>query len=109
MRNPCWPAEPPAFRMVTFAVSKWSPLEQAANGVEEDLSVFFMILNDEMETSPAEMPSLPEPTVVGFEAPQENEKISIFFSNPVAVHSPSTVAMSMKVSNAMTQSSKKIF
>ena len=51
--------------------------------------VFFITLNDEMLTRDAEMPELPGPMLDGRDAPQENEKISIFFSNPCAVASPS--------------------
>jgi hypothetical protein len=52
-------------------------------------SVFFITLNDEMLTREAEIPELPGPMLTGADAPQEKEKISIFFSKFFAVASPS--------------------
>ena len=62
---------------------------KAQRPLGEAMSVFFITLNDEMLTREAEMPELPGPMATGADAPQENEKISIFFSKFFAVASPS--------------------
>src|SRR5271165_6428416 len=69
----CCPLVPVALLISTVAVGKCCPAQQAANSLADEVSVFFMTLKLETETLPADRPVEPEPTVVGLEAPQENE------------------------------------
>ena len=66
-------------------------MQQAPNSFGDDFSDFFMTLKLETETLPAVSPPPVVPTVVGFEAPQEKEKISKApVGIPEAVASPTT-------------------
>src|SRR5262249_42544062 len=83
-------------------------MQQVLNRLGEALSVFFMMLNDEIDTLPPPLPPDCEPTVVGLLAPNEKDMISQAF---LALKSLSVVSPSagteppvtyMNASNAMT-------
>src|SRR5262245_44404221 len=84
----CPPAVPVCLRIETIICLRCCPVQHAWKSLGEAMSVFFIMLNDEMLTRDAEMPLLPGPIVTGADAPHENEYISIFFSNFSAVASP---------------------
>src|SRR5271157_2508181 len=72
-KTACPPLVPVALLISTVALGKCCPAQQAANNLADEVSVFFMMLKLETETLPPARPDVPELTVVGLEAPQENE------------------------------------